>query len=58
MRVQIQIPPELWGRLCALAHEEHRPPRQQVEFILYRALENGAHKTPVENGQEAGDAQG
>jgi hypothetical protein len=38
MRVQIQIPPELWQRLCEVAHREHRYPRQQIEFLVSYAL--------------------
>ena len=38
MRVQIQIPPELWKRLCEVARREHRYPRQQIEFLVSHAL--------------------
>jgi|GEM_PF-5681045 len=40
MRVQIQIAPLLWERLCTLADREHRFPRQQIEFLLACALSN------------------
>ena len=38
MRVQIQIPPQLWNRLCQAAHREHRYPRQHIEFLIAHAL--------------------
>ncbi len=38
MRIQISIPPELWERLCALAHAAHRFPKQQAEYLLACAL--------------------
>jgi hypothetical protein len=38
MRVQVQIPPELWNRLCDVAHREHRYPRQHIEFLVSHAL--------------------
>lgn len=41
MRVQIQLPPAIWERVCALARREHRSPRQQIEQWVYGAVGEG-----------------
>jgi hypothetical protein len=38
MRVQVCIPTEVWERIQAIAHEEHRPPRNQVEHFICKAV--------------------
>ncbi|HZA21608.1 MAG TPA: hypothetical protein VFA32_03245 [Dehalococcoidia bacterium] len=38
MRLQITIPSDLWEKVKAIAHAEHRSPRQQIEFMIYRAV--------------------
>ena len=41
MRVQIQLPSAIWDRVCALARQEHRPPRQQIERWVCLAVGEG-----------------
>jgi hypothetical protein len=48
MRLQIQIAPPLWNRLCSLAHQEHRLPRQQIEFLLDKILRDNQDPTSPE----------
>jgi hypothetical protein len=38
MRIQISIPSDLWEKVQALARAEHRSPRQQLEFMIHKAV--------------------
>jgi hypothetical protein len=42
MRVQIRIPPEVWTQLCLVAEAEHRPPKYQIELLLWDAIAQAA----------------
>jgi hypothetical protein len=39
MRIQVRIPPQTWEQLCRLAHIEHRPPKHQIELLLWKAID-------------------
>jgi hypothetical protein len=40
--VQIRIPPEVWTQLCLVAEAEHRPPKYQIELLLWDAIAQAA----------------
>jgi hypothetical protein len=42
MRIQVRIPPKIWDQLCLLAQTEHRPPKYQVELLLWQAIDQAA----------------
>lgn len=42
MRIQVRIPVQTWDQLCRLAQAEHRPPKHQIELLLWRAIEQAA----------------
>ena len=42
MRIQVRIPVQTWDQLCRLAQAEHRPPKHQIEVLLWRAIEQAA----------------
>jgi len=44
MRIQVRIPVQTWDQLCRLAQAEHRPPKHQVELLLWRAIEQAAQE--------------
>lgn len=48
MRVQIRIPVQTWDQLCRLAEAEHRPPKHQIELLLWRAIEQAAQAREVQ----------
>jgi len=44
MRVQVRIPPQTWEQLCRLAQAEHRPPKHQIELLLWTAIEQATQE--------------
>ena len=50
MRVQIQIPTPLWARLCEVAHQEHRFPKQQLEYLVQQTLTALREQKPAVDG--------
>jgi hypothetical protein len=38
VRIQVRIPPQIWEQLCSLAQAEHRPPKHQIELLLWKAI--------------------
>ncbi len=37
-RVMVSFPPDVWDRITAIAKEEYREPRQQLQLIVNDAL--------------------
>ena len=42
MRIQIRISSHTWEQVCRLAHIEHRPPKNQIELLLWKAVDQAA----------------
>jgi hypothetical protein len=38
VRVQISIPDKVWGRLCDVARDERRLPKQQIEYLVIQTI--------------------
>jgi hypothetical protein len=49
MRIQVRIPPHTWEQLCRLAQAEHRPPKHQIERLLWQAIEQAAQAQGVQS---------
>ena len=54
MRVQISLPTETWEQVIELAQGDRRSPRQQIEYLVIRAVKNcadeGVEREPVTTG--------
>lgn len=48
MRIQVRIPPHTWEQLCRLAQAEHRPPKHQIELLLWKAIDQAAQTAGVQ----------
>ena len=48
MRIQVRIPPKTWEQVCHLAQSEHRPPKYQIELLLWKAIDQAAQTLGVE----------
>jgi hypothetical protein len=46
MRLQISLPRETWEQVIELAQEDRRSPRQQIEYLVIRAVKNCAEEAP------------
>jgi hypothetical protein len=42
MRIQVRIPPHTWEQACRLARMEHRPLKNQIELLLWKAIDQAA----------------
>jgi hypothetical protein len=38
VRLQISLPPETWEAVKEMARAARRPPRQQIEYLVIRAV--------------------
>lgn len=38
MAIRVELPPEVWDEVCALAVREWRTPKQQAEYLILQAL--------------------
>jgi hypothetical protein len=47
MRLQISLPRETWEQVIELAQEDRRSPRQQIEYLVIRAVKNCAEESPA-----------
>jgi hypothetical protein len=47
MRIQVRIPPQTWEQVCRLAQAEHRPPKHQIELLLWKAIDRAAQTQGV-----------
>ena len=52
MRIQLCIPDQLAAQLQALAFEANRSPRQQAEWLLWRAIAQAAQEEVPSQPQE------
>ena len=53
MRIQVRIPPQIWEQLCRLAQAEHRPPKHQIELLLWKAIDRAAQTQGVQPQSES-----
>ena len=44
MRLQISLPPDTWEQVLEIAQEDRRSPRQQIEYLIIRAVKSGAEE--------------
>jgi hypothetical protein len=38
MRIQIRLTDETWEKVKDWAHQDHRPPREHLEFLIAQAV--------------------
>jgi hypothetical protein len=54
MKLQISLPPDTWEQVKELAQGDRRSPRQQIEYLVIRAVKNcadeGVKREPVAPG--------
>ncbi len=48
MRIQVRIPAQTWDQLCLLAQAEHRPPKHQIELLLWQAIAQATQEQGVQ----------
>jgi len=57
MRVQVRVPPETWKQLCLIAQARHRPPKYQIELLLWDAIEQAAQEVQPQPQEVACEAE-
>ena len=58
MRLQVRLPPKIWEQLCVVAEAQHRPPKFQLELLLWGAIEQAMCDQQRQDDLQATEALG